>query len=637
MGGDTSALDYVVVDWGTTSFRAHRVENGVVTGTVEDPTGGVLSVADGLFEQRLCERIAHWQPSRVFLVGMVGSRAGWKEAPYVPSPASAAALRGAAPHFFLEKVDFSSTFSSGGDSPQNRRVSVTIVPGVSHADGGGSSPDVMRGEETQVLATGADGVHVCPGTHSKWAVVAGGEIAAFRTFLTGDAFRALARGTILAASVGGQPAELSSPDGLRWFHHGLSSSAGRGFPGDRGLLHDLFTVRTKTLSGELPREHAPAFLSGLLIGDELQSARGFLQQAGACGPPGGRRLPKSVHLIGADGLASLYAEAVRHSWGVPVCRVTARDAVVRGVRTIFFGGPRLETPAAAPPGPVDHRGGGWDGVPRVHDPSRAAAPVSHVFGPSEGSRSKAGVGGTTAESSPAAPSGAARTRRPDGTEQAPAEGAPAPGAAAVPRVVAILRGVLPEEVVAVADALVAAGVTAVEVPLNSPQPFESIRLLAERFRHRRPAVLVGAGTVLTPADVLSVHRSGGRLIVSPDVNRGVITLSRQLGLVTVPGVATPTEAFRAISYGADALKLFPAEVAGPKGLKAMAAVLPPRFPVLAVGGVTVDNLKEWKAAGAHGFGVGSSLYKPRMSPEVVRSKATEFVSRVTELYASSKL
>jgi len=173
--------------------------------------------------------------------------------------------------------------------------------------------------------------------------------------------------------------------------------------------------------------------------------------------------------------------------------------------------------------------------------------------------------------------------------------------------VAILRGVRPDEVEAVADAIVEAGFGMVEVPLNSPEPLESIARLARRYG---PEVLIGAGTVLQPAQVDAVAAAGGRLIVSPNVDATVIGASAQRRLVCLPGYSTPTEAFIALSAGATGLKLFPAEAASPAVLKAQRAVLPADLAVLVVGGVGADNIGEWFAAGAAGAGIGGSLYRP---------------------------
>lgn len=189
--------------------------------------------------------------------------------------------------------------------------------------------------------------------------------------------------------------------------------------------------------------------------------------------------------------------------------------------------------------------------------------------------------------------------------------------------VAILRGVKPEEVEGVAAALADAGFAIVEVPLNSPRPFESIARLAARFGSR---LLVGAGTVLDPADAHRVAGAGGKLVVMPHADVAVVSAAKREGCIVVPGIATPTEAFAALRAGADGLKLFPAEASSPAILKAMRAVLPPATPILPVGGVAADAayLRNWMDAGAAGFGVGSSLYKPGVDAAAVAERAAAF-------------
>ena len=183
--------------------------------------------------------------------------------------------------------------------------------------------------------------------------------------------------------------------------------------------------------------------------------------------------------------------------------------------------------------------------------------------------------------------------------------------------VAILRGVRPAEAVAIGHALVDAGWRLIEVPLNSPQPFESIEALAHAF----PEALVGAGTVLTAAAVRDVHAAGGRMIVAPNFDADVARETRRLGMVALPGVLSPTEAFAALAAGAAALKLFPAEAIAPAVVKALRAVLDPAVLLLPVGGITLDNMAAYRSAGANGFGIGSSLYKPGMPAAQVAESA----------------
>lgn len=188
--------------------------------------------------------------------------------------------------------------------------------------------------------------------------------------------------------------------------------------------------------------------------------------------------------------------------------------------------------------------------------------------------------------------------------------------------VAILRGVRPDEVEPIGEALVDAGFTLIEVPLNSPEPFDSIGRLVGRVGDR---AMIGAGTVLTAEDAQRVADVGGTMIVSPNTDPAVIRASVAAGMASLPGYFTPSEAFAAIAAGASALKLFPAEAATPAVLKAHRAVLPRSLPVLAVGGVTPDTMAPWRAAGADGFGLGSALYKPGAGAEDVGAAARAFV------------
>ncbi len=189
-------------------------------------------------------------------------------------------------------------------------------------------------------------------------------------------------------------------------------------------------------------------------------------------------------------------------------------------------------------------------------------------------------------------------------------------------IIAILRGITLDEVADVGDALCAAGIRIVEVPLNSPEPLRSITALAARFQGR---MIVGAGTVLDTESVDRVSSAGGQISVSPDSNPAVIARAIERGLVPLPGVFTPTEAFSAIRAGARHLKLFPAEAASPVTVKAWKAVLPREAHVYAVGGVTPTNMKAWADAGCSGFGIGSNIYKPGMSAEDVGKAARGFV------------
>ncbi|APX12034.1 2-dehydro-3-deoxy-6-phosphogalactonate aldolase [Tateyamaria omphalii] len=190
-------------------------------------------------------------------------------------------------------------------------------------------------------------------------------------------------------------------------------------------------------------------------------------------------------------------------------------------------------------------------------------------------------------------------------------------------IIAILRGITPDEAVPIADALVDAGITRIEVPLNSPDAFNSIGQMLEA--HGQNA-MIGAGTVLDVRDVERLHEMGAHMVVSPDANASVIVATKQADMLSFPGVMTPTECFAALQAGADGLKLFPASLLGVDGLKAIGAVLPKGTKTYAVGGVGPANFAEWFAAGITGFGIGSALFKPGMSVADVASRAADMVA-----------
>ncbi len=193
--------------------------------------------------------------------------------------------------------------------------------------------------------------------------------------------------------------------------------------------------------------------------------------------------------------------------------------------------------------------------------------------------------------------------------------------------VAILRGLKPAEADAIGEVLFEAGFRLIEVPLNSPQPLDGIA----RLRKRLPRAVIGAGTVLTTAEARDVAAAGGELIVAPNFEREVVTETVRLGMASLPGIMTPTEAFAALAAGAHGLKLFPAELASPAVVKAMLAVLPKGTPIMPVGGIAAGNLAGWWTAGAAGFGLGSSLYKPGDDAATVRAKAAKIVSAFREI------
>lgn len=199
--------------------------------------------------------------------------------------------------------------------------------------------------------------------------------------------------------------------------------------------------------------------------------------------------------------------------------------------------------------------------------------------------------------------------------------------------VAILRHVTPAEVEPIGDALVDAGFTLIEIPLNSPDPYDSIGRLA---RHLAGRAIVGAGTVLNVGDVAKVAAAGGSLVVSPNTNISVIAASVAAGMISLPGYFTPTEAFAALDAGAHGLKLFPAEGASPAMLKAQRAVLPRETPMLVVGGITPESIPMWHAAGADGFGLGSNLYRPGKSAADVARDAATFVAAAKAVARASR-
>ena len=189
--------------------------------------------------------------------------------------------------------------------------------------------------------------------------------------------------------------------------------------------------------------------------------------------------------------------------------------------------------------------------------------------------------------------------------------------------IAILRGITPGEVIAVASVLVDAGIVMIEVPMNSPDASTSIQMLATNYKNK---ALIGAGTVLSVDEVIAARKAGARLAVSPNTNAAVIAETKRSNMISIPGCCTPTEILAAIAAGADAVKLFPAEMISPATVKAVQAVLPPQFPLFAVGGIHAENMKHYMQHGINGFGIGSALYKPGKSLTDIRRDLISLVS-----------
>lgn len=192
-------------------------------------------------------------------------------------------------------------------------------------------------------------------------------------------------------------------------------------------------------------------------------------------------------------------------------------------------------------------------------------------------------------------------------------------------IVAIIRGVKPEEAVDVAKTMYEAGIRIVEVPLNSPDPFTSIRNIVDALGDK---MIVGAGTVITADQVRKLKDAGGEIVVSPNMNPEIIRLSKELDMLSYPGIMTASECFSAIEAGADGLKLFPADVVGMGFIKAVKVVLPKKVPILAVGGVNENNMQEWLSNGADGFGLGSSIYKPGMSLDQIEQRCKTILKQL---------
>ena len=538
----------VALDWGTTSLRAHRLGGGgvaietrqlplgvsAIARAAAGPYGDAPEDASAAFQRafdQACGDWVHEQPGvPVIACGMVGSAQGWREVPYLDVPASADTIAPA----------LSALAVSGG--------TLHIVPGLIER---GRLPNVMRGEETQIvgaIAEMASAVErtlvVLPGTHSKWAQVRGREIVHFDTFMTGEIYEALAAHTLLARTL-----RRSSGWDLDAFDRGVRVA--RSPEGRAGLLSTVFSTRVLAVTRELSGEAQADYLSGLLIGHEVRGMQEL--DAGALGAAG------RILLAGSEPLCRRYARGLA-AFGRPDVGVS-RHATERGLWCLARAAGLLD-------GPVER------------------SPATH--GSLGRALSRCGV-------------------------------------------LAIVRGLHPREAAAVGGALYAAGLRAIEVPLNSPDPLASIRILR---RSLAADCAIGAGTVITPAEVDQVRAAGADFVVMPHTDAAVIRAAVAAGLDVAPGVATINEAFASVAAGARMLKLFPADEIGAAALAAWREVVPDGVVLIAVGGVTPANLAELAAAGASGFGVGSALYRPGLTADEVAARATAFMAAWRVAYPS---
>jgi 2-dehydro-3-deoxyphosphogalactonate aldolase len=532
------AETFVGVDWGTSSCRAYLIDMaGSILETLENPDAGALKVSsegpdgfqkalDALLKKGKSELWLHPETS-VIMCGMVGSRLGWKEVPYVHTPAAPPAVASG-----LIEV----TCSAGR--------SMWIVPGLAHTDVDGDAPDIMRGEETQLFGAAScveqspnGNIFVLPGTHSKWACMRNGEIVHFKTRMSGEIFDVLSKHSILGKLMDSSARE----DHWDAFEAGLQRSGK-----DGGFLHHVFSCRTEGLIGKFTAAALPSYLSGLLIGQEIRE----VMASGSC--------MSGLTIVGSGALSERYRRAAALLCGTQAKVVDGSLAIAHGLCLL-----RKEVLKVA-----------------------GCKELCQKF-----------------------------TRALDSCP-----------------VVAILRGVKPEDAESIGEALIDAGIRIIEVPLNSPQPLKSIASLAALEKRKAPCnVIIGAGTVLSPEDVSQVAQAGGKLIVSPNMDESVVRQTKKLGLLSLPGCFTPTEAFSALRAGADGIKAFPGEAIPPHILKAWRAVLPKESRVVPTGGVTVENMATYWDAGADGFGIGSNIFKPGEAASAVKTKAESFVAKCHSL------
>jgi 2-dehydro-3-deoxyphosphogalactonate aldolase len=465
---------------------------------------------------------------------------------------------------------------------------------------------------------------VLPGTHSKWAQVgklSEGDpvIEAFRTFMTGEVFSVLKEHSILGKLMTASPEEQHDfhehvaakrpiPCG---FAHGVRRAVQSSQPGSgANLLSDLFTARTVGLCDPgLPTTQLEPYLSGLLIGHEMAGGLAWENKMTGSSPGGSSQENSApLVLVGRNALVDLYYEAAKiikeaaaggsgliHAKR-EIVRVDGDMAACAGLKLVRSARLKLASVGGNVPSSSQRAIPGPD-------------PEARAFKP----------GSFTAVSSPVPSS-----------QQQPSTTVLLSAALHKCPIVAILRGLPTAHAAEVCDALVAAGIHLIEVPLNSPTPFASVEAMVASLGHSSE-VLIGCGTVLTQEQVARVHGSGGTLVVSPNTDLDVIRATKALpGMISLPGCLTPTECFAALGAGADALKIFPAGGLGPGHIKDVSVVLPKHTLVLPVGGISQDNIAQFAAAGASGFGIGGALYKPGDSPDLVFERATAFIKAAAE-------
>lgn len=563
----------IALDWGTTSCRAfllgddgvvlaeRRQQSGVKALSTSAETAGTprTQAFERAFEQ-LCGDWLDASPKLpVIACGMVGSNRGWVETPYRSLPVDLVA----------NGLVMSTVAARDGSL-------VHIIPGLI-ADQ--AVPDVIRGEETQVLGAlgvtaGADNADIdrivlLPGTHSKWVRATGTTVTAFKTFMTGEFFALLTTESTLA-----QLATAAGETDWAAFDTGLDVAASTA--GGGGILATAFSARTLAMTGGIAADQVEDYLSGLLIGDEVAAAAALWQGVDV----------DEVFICGEADLSERYRRALVR-FALPTPREVS-DSAATGMWRI-----------ALAAGLVGH-----------DDPSRPAPAAS-----------------------PTSPTASAPLR----TTPLPRARKLTEASNATPRpyigLIAILRGLTVSDAVSVGECLYEAGYRSLEVPLNSPDPLPTISALKKAL----PAdCLVGAGTVLTVEQVRACHEAGAQIIVSPNTDTAVIAETVRLGMLSFPGAATPSDAFAAIGAGATSVKIFPADQVGINGLKAWTAVVPKHIDLIPVGGVDAANIGEWVAAGATGFGIGSSLYKPGIAVEDLRQRAVAMMAAWTSALDSTR-